>query len=299
MFFAKSEMRVIEACNRMNGPCGIKCFSRHKESEGWDLVPEADIQQVGVMYQKQLEAGIGAVNVVGGEALLKKDIVPVLEMGRAAGFKMVLTTNCDFMTFELMNKIAPSIDFLSISVDGDRGSLHDDLRGQGQFQRVSQVIADFNPDRFPFRLKVNTVVSAKNITPGLGLDGIGVMLDGKNAIWKLIQFTPRGQGYLAKKDYEITREAFELRVAEIQRQNPGIYICSRVYRYDDPPDVLIIRPNGDLVINYQYQHLRVGNLFEEAINEVVARVQEEHPEYIRGNVEEYKNSYPNEIKDFG
>lgn len=289
--FKKVEFRVTEDCNRRGGPCRDKCFSDHT-LEGWPITADPTLEEIEFMFGRIQAAGIPVVNIVGGEALLRADVVDILRMGEENfGFRMILTTNCDLLSREALEQIAPHIEFLSISLDGSNEQANDRLRGEGHFLAAQRIIEAYDPERHGFRLKVNTVVSKANLRDG-SLDDLPAVFQRKPVILKFIQFTPRGNGLGVRDQYAISGEEFDGKVEEIMRRYPGVYICKRTYEEYEPPDVLIIRPNGLMLINVGEQHLIVGDIYRDDVSSVIQQVVQNYPAYIKENSDEFAGSYP-------
>ncbi|KKS80664.1 MAG: Radical SAM domain protein [Candidatus Beckwithbacteria bacterium GW2011_GWA2_43_10] len=280
--------RVTEKCDRLQGPCGARCFSNHGEQQ-----PDPTIEQINEVFDNLLNAGVNAVNIFGGEPLLRKDIVDILRLGRAKGFIMTLTTNCDFMSEELMAEIAPFIDYLSVSLDGESAKANDKYRGKGQFAAVKRVIDWYDP-KMPFQLKVNTQVHKLNYDE---IDDIPKLFGDKPVIWKLLQYTPREAGLQCKDTFAITCAEFEEKGRQIVEKNRvaldrNLYLYLRTYSYDEVPDVLIIRPQGDVLLNYQEGYVVIGNAHSGNIANMLVMTEDQHPGYFDANSREFNDSYP-------
>lgn len=284
----KIEIKTTEKCNRKSGSCGAKCFSMH-DDEGWEIADDATTEQIIGMYDNILKAGITVVNLNGGEFFLRKDAEELLRVGHEMGLKMAVATNCDLLTAERLEKIAPYLTYLSISLDGGL-KINDQLRGEGHFESAKRVIEAYDPKKHSFQLKVNTVLSAYNINDPT-LDDIPGLLAGKNAIWKFIQFTPRGAGKNVIDRYAIEAKVFEQKVVEMKQKYPEIYICGRAFDVNDRPDTLIIRPNGEIRFNWLFDNPLVGNIFVDNLTDIICQVETTFSGFLATNAHEFGVCY--------
>jgi Fe-coproporphyrin III synthase len=113
------------------------------------------------------------ISITGGEVLVRRDIVAVLDVFRRKGYACdYITTNgtaIDVETADALARLALSgfLRHVSISVDGPR-DLHDAARGvKGTFDRASRGMALLHDavrrHRAPLRLSVNTTVTAESV----------------------------------------------------------------------------------------------------------------------------------------
>ena len=143
-------VRITEQCNA--GPaCIDRCFSQQGDPLG-----EATTEEFFTIIQTLADNGIQAVNIMGGEPSLRKDLPDIVQFAKSVGLEVILSTNTLTLTNELLDKVAPYIDWLSISIDGDNKRMNDGLRGPGQLASVQRVLDHAASTDHTYRVKVNT-----------------------------------------------------------------------------------------------------------------------------------------------
>lgn len=272
--------RITESCNKH---CPF-CFSREK-----NIALDQSLEDIDKFLQNLKRAGITAIGVMGGEPLVRSDIVDILKLVKSHGFESILSTNATLLTEELLEKINSLIDFMSISLDADGADVNDKYRGINQFDSAVTMISKYDPKIHKFSLKVNTVVHKQNIREGI--DNIPRFFSDKPIIWKLLQYTPRLAGKLVRNQFEISIADFIRKGESLKRKYPDIKIALRTYAIDEKFDLLILRPNGELKINYGDEYKIVGNANTDEIADVIANVWHQQRSYFLENWDEFEESY--------
>jgi len=77
----------------------------------------------------------------------------------------------------------------------------------------------------------------------------------------------------------------------LKQKFPKINIAYRTYTFDEKYDLLIIRPNGDLEINYGDSYKLVGNAYKDEIRDVIQKVWNKEQTYYNENWDEFRLSY--------
>lgn len=92
-----------------------------------DELTTAEIKNI---LDQAVEIGIPKVDYFGGEPLLRKDIVELVQYGENKGLHISITTNGLLMTRELTNKLSRAgISCINISIDSTSEEEHDSFRG--------------------------------------------------------------------------------------------------------------------------------------------------------------------------
>lgn len=272
--------RITERCNQH---CPF-CFAREDSAAS-----DQNLEDIEKFLENIKRSGITTVGIMGGEPTLRPDIVNILLLAKKNGLEVILSTNAIALDDKLLSKISPLIDYLSISLDADTAAENDKTRGDGQYDSAVRIIKKYDPKLFPFKLKVNTVVHRKNLKKGI--DGIPLLFEGKPIVWKLLQFTPRLDGLKVKKAFEISLTEFNNKGESLRRRYPEVIIALRTYEINEKYDLLLLRPNGELEINFHEQYKIVGNANREEIKDVITRVWGEQNSYFNENWDEFYKSY--------
>jgi len=272
--------RITERCNKH---CPF-CFSREKE-----LVKDQSLSEIEKFLQNIVRAKIPTIGIMGGEPMLRKDIIDILKITKNYKFEVILSTNATLIKQKQLDELNGLIDYLSISLDNYDEFQNDKFRGFDQYKSATRIINIYEDYRYNFRLKVNTVVHKLNINNGI--DEIPELFNNKNIIWKLLQFTPRLKGKEVEKKFAISKKEFINKAMSLKQKFPKIKIAYRTYTFDEKYDLLIIRPNGDLEINYGDSYKLVGNAYKDEIRDVIQKVWNKEQTYYNENWDEFRLSY--------
>lgn len=154
----------------------FRCPSKCRTCEIWkwedmgiaDESKELSLEEWKRFVDMMVEIGITNVEIFGGEALLRRDVVPPLvRYIKEKGIEADVVTNGLTMTEELAQELVDAeLHDLYFSVDGV-GELHDHVRRvEGNFQRIEQgiryVLAARGDREYP-KITCNCTISALNV----------------------------------------------------------------------------------------------------------------------------------------
>jgi MoaA/NifB/PqqE/SkfB family radical SAM enzyme len=299
---------IQKACNLGCRFCYSSSWNLNREDLAKLSNPSVDDIKKGLNLLKKSELGVEYINWTGGEPLLRKDDLPkILEYSRLLGFKNIISTNSNLSDlnfyspdkyFEYLDTIADSLDVLSVSLDSSDQETNDqEMRVKydkehkfasktksAHFQDCKALIEEFKKRRFPFSLKINTLVTKKNKNH---LHGFVELLRDVPCIWHLIQFNPRqcppeainefslGNVELGdepskeeiKRRDEAATEEFKTIVMDIEREvelseKPcKFFITTRLYDGStNPYCFLVINTDDHVLLPYGEEHKVVGTL---------------------------------------
>ncbi len=147
-----------------------------------------------------------AVQITGGEPLVREDVFDILRHLKKLGFKTSLVTNGTLLDEAKLGELAGLVSGLSVSLDGFADS-HDRMRGAAVFDRVAANIRLAKGAGIGW-LVVKTTVSKGNLrrlaefrrfVEGLGADE-----------WHLFAMEPIGRGAANREDVLSVEEYLEL-----------------------------------------------------------------------------------------
>jgi MoaA/NifB/PqqE/SkfB family radical SAM enzyme len=153
-----AELFLTESCNLRCVSCACWLRTTHNElsTDEWKYV-----------LGQLVRLPILKVNFTGGEPLIRRDAVELMNYARTVGIKHThLNTNAILLTPAKLNEVlAAGVRSFNISVDGPR-TLHDQVRGrEGAFDRtinhLCNVIAQRN--RYRLKLRMNFTVMRANV----------------------------------------------------------------------------------------------------------------------------------------
>ena len=114
------------------------------------------------------------IAITGGEILLRKDVIEIIEHIKTKRVPLSIQTNATLVTEEIADKLSKILyyktDGISISLDGADKASHDFIRGNGSFDKTVSAIRILRKYDIPISVNLTlTTVSAPNITKIFGL----------------------------------------------------------------------------------------------------------------------------------
>ncbi len=111
--------------------------------------------------------GTQKIHLSGGEVLLRPDVTEVIRAFAERGMRVNLTTNGTLLTPEMADRLVDSgINNVSISVDGATPSVHDALRGRGNWKRTMRGIHNLRRAarhaKHKLHIRINVVITRRN-----------------------------------------------------------------------------------------------------------------------------------------
>lgn len=197
-----SHQNIQYAVISTTGACNLSC--RH--------CFRVEVQDNYLSYEKFVSLlaylksiGVKHINFTGGEPLLNPDIEKMINISKEHGFENILSTN-GLLLSSLKDKILNDIFCLCLPLDGDDSLTNDSIRGNGHFEKVLTLINEYGKERFNFKLKINTLVTANNIK---NLKNLPRLLNIVPSIHlKLFQVSARGEVNYTHPDDFISDEEF-------------------------------------------------------------------------------------------
>lgn len=147
--------------------CTSRCRTCKMWSRAWDLKDELSLEQWMKATDALVDNGVRVIELFGGDALLRKDVLfPLIRHLKKNGVLVHIPTNCNLLDERAARTMVESgVDFLYLSVDGV-DDVHDAVRGvEKTFGRVHRAVKDLvgcREERNGVRLVCNTTVSKYN-----------------------------------------------------------------------------------------------------------------------------------------
>ena len=205
------------------------------------------------------EIGCNYLNLSGGEPLLHPEWRNFVKLSKKQGIIPMLSTN-GILLEDMSEPILRDLAVLAIPLDGDTALVNDKVRGVGHFEKVTSLILEYVRGKFPFILKVNTVVNRNNY---LRLNNIlKVFTNSERIIWKLFQFTSRGNFSMQEENLSISTEDFREIVGKIKKTR-DIKCKVTFLAADGASNYLIVSPKGDLFVPIVRSYRKICNLIND------------------------------------
>jgi MoaA/NifB/PqqE/SkfB family radical SAM enzyme len=246
--------------------CNLNCS--HCYSRAASYPKELDTTGYFKIVDQLIQASVFKVGLGGGEPLIRKDCLRVIERMAAAGIETNITSNGWFIDARLAKKMADAqLNVLYVSVDSAVEADHDRFRrANGSFQRAVRAIR--NAADAGVAVKLSTVLSQLNADT---LDGIVEIAEREGARGiEFKRFRPAGNGMLSKQEWALQEEQEAKLKSDIARFKAASKVdIALIYGSDPDGDTdsgcpcgiksICIRPNGD-VSPCAYGETVIGNL---------------------------------------
>jgi Fe-coproporphyrin III synthase len=135
----------VHPTRRCNLTC-LHCYS----SSGPQVSATTPIEMLVGAIDDAVALGYSVLSVSGGEPLLYRPLIDLLDHARARGMRTTVTTNGLLLTERRLAELAGRVDVLAISVDG-RPETHDVMRNKaGTFARLESRLSAVARSGIPF-----------------------------------------------------------------------------------------------------------------------------------------------------
>lgn len=149
---------LISACNRTCYYCFATPEYDHYRKAHLKKLSLSAIFEAG---RKLKILGYTDIQLSGGELFLRNDTLEILQGLDNLGFTMALSSNCDFLTDDVIKRILKlNIRSLNVSLDSHIPEVNDAVRGEGAFQNTVKAIKCLVGESI--RLRVHTVITNHN-----------------------------------------------------------------------------------------------------------------------------------------
>ena len=188
-------------------------------------------QKVMEIIDKLQEYGIEAINLTGGDPLLRDDIVEICKYCKAKGIMTIISTT----GIELKNKrkVLDYIDVINMPLDSYNPIIHNEMRPcaeKNHHKLILDLIDDINQHYPNIKIKINTMVGKTNIND---VENIGDLICGKVYRWKLSKFLSSGHGKNFEKMFAISNEEFESVVNRCRARYKNSGIIEQEYKIEE------------------------------------------------------------------
>jgi cyclic pyranopterin phosphate synthase len=177
----------------VNSVCNYRCFFCHFEGQGRFLNRELSPEDIGFVASVAKEFGVEDFKITGGEPLLRKDIVKVVdELSRVGPKDLSMTTNGYFLDIYAKDLLRHGLMRLNISLHSLNREKYRFITGVDALDKVLENI-DYVSNLGFKQIKINMVVLR-----GLNTDEIPMMIRFAakyGFVLQLIELMPMGDGF--------------------------------------------------------------------------------------------------------
>lgn len=163
------------------------CFAKWRENK-----KQLPLKQVLYIIDKLKAHGLEAINLTGGDPLLRDDIIEICKYCKSIELMTIISTNGIKLTEN--KELLKYIDSINLPLDSYSADIHNYMRPcavPNHHQLILELI-DYIHNTYPLiKIKINTMVGKPNIND---VFEIGKLISGKIYSWKLSKFLSSGYG---------------------------------------------------------------------------------------------------------
>lgn len=243
---------IIERCN-------YDCKFCFRPDHGKDL----SLDEAKLVIDKLIEAGLKKISWAGGEPLLWKGIIELIEYTKSKGIITMLITNGRLLTEDRLERLEKCLDWLNLPLEGSTSEMNDKMtRSVGHFDQTLRLMEWANGTK-NVKLKINTVAARQNKDDIVNMIPLIKKFDVKR--WKIFQFYPVRRIAKMNKAIFTMQESEFLRIKEEVVPQFRKDECMVVFETNADMDrsYFAIAPDSEVYISYNYDDYFIGNLLKE------------------------------------
>lgn len=266
------EFEITTACNYA---C-IHCYCNAGRKSRVELTTD----EIYDVIDQLVEADIEILDIVGGEPLLRNDLIDIFAYAKSKGLNMMMNTNASLATKEMVKKIKNVVPELAVgvSLDGPTAAVHDKIRGVGSFERTYKGLANFLDAGFDV-----TILFVVNKINYQYVDDMVNLAKGLGASLYVDRFVPVGRGILNRELLLPTRNMIDYvaqKLKDYKDTRPMLYIEENIFGEDEcsagktHASILV---DGNVVPcgHFRYRpEFYVGNVKEQRFKEIWSRMED-------------------------
>ncbi|MBR2570317.1 MAG: radical SAM protein [Paenibacillus sp.] len=217
------------ACNERCFHCGSNC-----SVPGKDELSADEFKRILDQVKEDFDISRIALNITGGEPLLRKDFFEIMNYAKEQGFWWGMTSNATLITKEVSHKLAEAgMRTISVSIDG-LPETHDRLRGmKNAYDLAMKGVQNLIDEKAFEAIQITTVVNHENINELEQLFDVMKAIDIDS--WRVINLEPIGRA-LTRPDMLCTKDDLRTMFEFIRKaRNDGFpveYGCSHFLGLD-------------------------------------------------------------------
>lgn len=253
-----------EICWNITARCNQACKYCHRFLYPRDLTFEDN----KVILNNLIKSGITAITWTGGEALLVENIDELLKISFENGIKNKIITNGKLLTSNMIDKIYPYLDSITLSIDSIKKDINFSLgRGYNHYEEVKNVLDYITSQKYDVKIRINSVVCKNNLNSFKELNNFLNNYDIYS--WRIFKFMPlRETAIRNKNEFDVSMEEYNDIINCIKNNSDIKNIDTRIQSDMEKKYVLILA-NGDIVITSEGKDNIVGNALNDSIKKYV------------------------------
>ena len=223
---------------------------------------ELNLAKAKKVIDRLVEAGLKKISWSGGEPMLWKGIIDLIEYTKSKGIITMLITNGELLTKRRLDRLEKCLDWLNLPLEGSNAKMNELMtRKKGHFDRVIKLLERVKKKKI--KLKINTVASRLNKDDIENI--IPIIKDYRIKRWKLFQFYP--VRWIGKRNMQLfaLKESDFLRIKEVILPMIDKDKCMVVFETNSDMDrsYFAIAPDAEVYVSHNYRDYFIGNLLKD------------------------------------
>lgn len=163
-YFFSIEQPLSTAYLHVTNICNLNCIGCYSYDRTRNCTDKLTLDNIKYIISQLSENGVETITISGGEPLVRKDIVEIVQYAKEkAGIRVLnLITNGTIYNEEQLVKLKLYLDALAVSIDGYSYENPHFLRNPGTFPKVIEFVKKVREMKFP--VSILPTLHKKNIT---------------------------------------------------------------------------------------------------------------------------------------
>lgn len=153
-FFETASFHIVK-------PCNMRCKFCYATFEDMHVINQLSKEDSFTILKKLKDAGLQKITFAGGEPLLYKNLIEVIEYSKEIGLVTSIITNGSLLTDTLLEKFRDKLDWVGLSIDSLNGETNIQI-GRTYKKKPNYLELVDKIKSHGFKLKINTVVNRYN-----------------------------------------------------------------------------------------------------------------------------------------
>lgn len=234
-------MKIAYICFEVSNQCNMNCkfcFSLWRTTKSALTTTQAK-QTIATLKAN----GLVAINLTGGDALMRPDIVELCAYCQSIGLYTIISTSGILLPQK--QEVLNHIDAINLPLDSFSANIHNSMRPCALPNHHTHVLKQikFIARHYPkVLIKINTVVTKQNAHE---VAQIASLFGGKVNKWKLGKFFASGYGKQFENEFAISKNEFDSVLAKVHQTCPPNLLTSD--DYEDLGQDVFVSCNGHLI----------------------------------------------------
>ena len=241
-------------CFSITDKCNLNCPYCFRFSCKNQII---NIENFKICVSKLVRLGCTIINITGGEPMLNPNWREFINICKGYGLKIVLSTTG--INLDLNDKYLNDLYILTLPLDGYNNKINSMTRGDKHYEFVVDLINKYINGNYPYRLKINTVVTKYNYD---SLEKIGNLINNSKIIWKWFQYREKGIHNIMSKDLIVDNIEVRKKLVELLALKLHCWIMEEDILNDlaKPNEYLSVNCDGRLLLSDDKKDIIIGDL---------------------------------------